>query len=69
MGIYVGGGVYGECGGGGTFYSISHINLTLMFKQVMKYCENVRFANFIRICQRSFCLVYFRIFQRKCDSA
>ena len=25
-----------------------------MFKQVMKYRKNVRFVNFIRVCQRSF---------------
>ena len=23
-----------------------------MFKQVMKYCENGRFVNFIRVCQQ-----------------
>ena len=34
MGVYVG-------GGGGGVNSISNIKLTLMFKQVMKYRENV----------------------------
>ena len=69
-GVFKGGASRGG-GGGGELNSLSPRNLPyiLMFKQVIKYHKHVRFVNIIRVCQQSFCSIYFRIFQRKCDSA